>query len=1133
MKNLIQFSVNKAITVFMVVIAVAVFGFVSFTRLTTDLFPNVNIPFAVVVTTYPGASPEEVESDVSIPLEQALQTTTNVVELTSMSQENVSMMMIEFNAATNMNAAVVEMRESIGLVLNQLPEEAGNPMIIRLNPDMIPIMTFSVTYEGKDLQALTDWVDNELGPQIERVPGVASMMISGAYEAEIRVLLDQDAIDVFNSQIDDLNAMLPPEDQIDFTLDKAYIGDVLMGHDFSFPAGFVSVSGVDYLVRVGDAIDSLEEMEDLIIVSLPGALDDVKLSDIAEVTFAPADERTYSKVNGENALTIAIQKGSEYATTDVTQGVNAVIASMMDDDDDINVTMLFDQGEYISASTGSVTNNLIIGGVLALIILFIFLRNLGVTLIVGVAIPISLLFAIVLIYLSGITLNLVSLGGLALGIGMLVDNSIVVMENIFRMRKEGASRTEAAIVGTYQVAGAITASTLTTIGVFLPIMFIEDFIREIFYQLALTVAFSLAASLAIALTLVPALAGRIMRENNAPAKTRQKPTVFERLHEVYGRAIEKLLKFRGLVIAGVLVLFAGSVLLATGRGFEFFPTSDEGTLTISVEMDPDAPLDFDDFSNTLDRLHDDLRDFDDVKTVGISLGGGMMGMFGQTATDRANINVVLRPDRDMSTEAFREAVIELLDRDYDTLVFEVQGTQGDVAMLTGQGIQLRLKGADLDVLRAEALELVDMLESIDGLREIDPGFGRESREIKITVDKQAAAQYVDMLSAMDGNPKPLTVESIWMMVAVEIAGAQPIGNVRLDNRSYAMYVYEEGDVKRKEMSIEAIQNTVVGVNLTSMGGDFEFVTLGEVAEVVMQPGFATITRVDGVRSLTISAEYASGVNTTQVAADVAQALEAHMLPTGYTVDILGEDEEIQAAIETLLLMAVLAIALVYMIMASQFQSLLYPFIIMITIPLAFTGGFLILYIFGMRVSIVAMVGLIVLAGVVVNNGIVLVDYINQLRAGGMELKEAIIEGGKVRMRPIFMTALTTILALSAMAIGFGDGAELIQPLALTAIGGLIYATLLTIFVVPLLYYSFTIRGKYIFGGLFAFLSAAVAGYMFYDSMWLYGIIATAVAAVFLIITWFLPDAPLQVNTDDKTRTTDDNDVESFIQGMMK
>ncbi len=1135
MKNLIQFSVNKAITVFMVVIAVAVFGFVSFTRLTTDLFPNVNIPFAVVITTYPGASPEEVESEVSLPLEQALQTTTNVLELTSMSQENVSVIMIEFNSATDMNAAVVEMRENISLVDGQLPGDAGSPIIIRLNPELIPIMTFSVTYEGKDLQELTEWVNNELGPQVERVPGVASMTVSGGYEAEIRVMLDQDAIDAFNDQIDAINDMLDPEDQIDFTLDKSYIGDVLLGHDFTFPAGFVRISGVDYLVRVGDSIGSLEAMEDLIIVSLPDPIQSVRLRDIADVTFAPANEQTYSKVNGEDALTVTIQKGSEYATTDVTEGVNAVIASLMDDDANINVTMLLDQGEYIQASTGSVTNNLIIGGILALIILFVFLRNLSVTMIVAVAIPISLLFAIVLIYLSGITLNLVSLGGLALGIGMLVDNSIVVMENIFRLRKEGATRKEAAITGTYQVAGAITASTLTTIGVFLPIMFIEDFIREIFYQLALTVAFSLAASLAIALTLVPALAGRIMREDNGKeVKDSGKTGIFDRIRNAYGHAVEKLFKVRGFIIAGVLVLFAGSVLLATSRGFEFFPASDEGTLTISVEMDPDAPLDFNAFTEALDRLHDDLRNFDDVQTVGISLGGGMFGMFGQTVTDRANVNVVLREDRRMSTEDFREAVIELLDRDYDTLVFEVQGTQGDVSMLTGSGIQLRLKGADLDVLRAEALELVEMLEGIDGLREIDAGFGRESREIKVTVDKDAAAQYADLLSVMQGSPKPLTVESVWMMVAGEIAGVQSIGSVRLDNQSYALYLYEEGDVKRKEMSLEDIRNTVVGVDLTTVGDDQvpEFVTLGEIAEVEIRPGFATITRVDGVRALTISADYESGVNSTEVAARVAEALEEHDLPAGYTVDVLGEDREIMAAIDTLLLMAVLAIALVYMIMASQFQSLLYPFIIMITIPLAFTGGFLILYIFGMRVSIVAMIGLIVLAGVVVNNGIVLVDYINQLRAGGMELKDAIIEGGKVRMRPIFMTALTTILALSAMAIGYGDGAELIQPLALTAIGGLIYATLLTIFVVPLLYYSFTIRGKYIFGGLFAMVSAFAAAVLFYQSMWLYGVIASVVAIAFVVVTIFLPNAPIEANVTVASDAKKD-DVESFIDRMMK
>ncbi len=1090
MKRFIKFSVQKAITIFMVVIAVSIFGIVSFTRLTTDLFPNINIPYALVITTYPGASHEEVESEVSIPLETQFQTTTNVIEVTSMSSENVSMIMLEFSPSANMETALSEMTRDLSMVEDSLPDGAGKPIILALNPDMLPVMTFSITYEGMSLQELTDWVENDIRPQVERVAGVANMQISGGYNAEIRVMLNQEAIDDFNESLPSM---------LDFEIDKAYIGDILMGQDFSYPSGFVNVGGISYLVRVGDSLEDMDALKSLKLFDMAGYT--LTLDDVADIEFSPANEQTYSKVNAENALTITIQKGSEYATTDVTNGVNRVLNNLVEDDVNINVTMLLDQGEYIEQSTGSVTNNMILGGVLALVVLLVFLRNLRVTFIVGVAIPISLLFAIVLIYLSGITLNIVSLGGLALGIGMLVDNSIVVMENIFRMKREGASNKKAALYGTHQVGGAITASTLTTIGVFLPVMFIEDFIREIFYQLALTVSFSLIASLFIALTLVPALASKVLNEDETSKE--HKETIFDKLKVWYETALSAMFKFRGFILAGVLALFVVVSVLATSRGFEFFPESDEGTLSISVEMHSDEPLDFSAFSDTLDQLYDDLRTYEDIESIGISLGGGMF-MMGTPSADRANINIVLRDDREMSTEAMRNEIIDLLDTDYDQLVFEVSGTQGDVAMLTGSGIQVRLYGLDLEVLRQEALEIQAILETVDGVRDVDPGFGRESREVKITVDKEVVVNYISLVS---DTPRPLTVEDVWMMVAGQIAGPQSIGEVRFDGQMYSVYLYEEGDEKTTSFpSVEALDLLVVGYDPMTDS----FVTVGDVADVRVQPGFSTITRIDGARSITISAEVASGYNATLVAQDVEEAMEAYTLPSGYEFEYLGENEEVMAAIETLILMAVLAIAIVYMVMASQFQSLIYPFIIMITIPLAFTGGFFILYVFGMPVSIVAMLGLIVLSGVVVNNGIVLVDYINQLRIRGMELKDAIIEAGKVRMRPIFMTALTTILAMSGMAIGFGEGAELMQPMALTAIGGLIYATFLTIFIVPLLYYSVTLRGRYVFGGFFAVASFAASAFFLLEAYYLYGMLALVSGLVFLGLMLFTPKRPLNL-----------------------
>ncbi|MFP4286074.1 MAG: efflux RND transporter permease subunit [Candidatus Izemoplasmataceae bacterium] len=1093
MKGLINFSVQKAITVFMVVIAVSIFGVVSFTRLTTDLFPNVNVPFAVVITQYPGATPDEVESQVSVPLESVFQTTTNIEQVTSMSSENVSTVVLEFNASADMDSAIIEMRENLNLVLDTLPDEASNPIIIRLNPDLLPVMTFSVTYEGKDLQALTEWVDDELTPRIERVPGVASLSISGGYDSEIRVMLDQEAID-------DYNNLIP--DEMDFEIDKDVIEGLLTAQNFAFPAGFVKVEGVDYLVRVGDGISSFEEVENLVLFDLGFPGGKLTLSDIATVTYAPANEQVYSKVNGENALTITIQKQSDFATTDVTEAINATLSEILSEDDQVGITTLLDQGEYIESATSSVVNNIIIGAALAIIILFIFLRSFRVTFIVGVAIPISLLFAVVLIYLSGITLNLVSLGGLALGIGMLVDNSIVVMENIFRLKKQGASNKEAAIKGTYQVAGAITASTLTTIGVFLPVMFIEDFIREIFYQLALTVTFSLIASLGIALTLVPSISTKVLNEDETLDDTNETSS-FSKIKAIYTKILEGFFKVKYVAIFAVLALFVGSIYLATSNGFEFFPASDEGTLNVTLEIDPNEPVTFDEFTESLDDLYEDLSAYDDIETVGISLGSGNFNLM-QNSTDSANLNIVLKQDRTLSTQAMSDEITNILETNYSDFVFEITGTQGDISALTGSGIQLELKGPDLTVLREQADLLAAELDGIEGIEEIDKGFGRETQEIKITVDKDEAIKY------------GLTVGQILEFFGNYLSGPSAIGSVNINAHTYDITVYDEGETDREDINdLDSLRNLVVGQTLDPL--DPQPVLLSDVAEVTVEPGFASINRVDGSRALTMDATLESGYNATLVSEDVAEVVEDYDLPTGYEINILGESEETMNALTNLLLAGVLAIAIVYMIMASQFQSLTYPFIIMITIPLAFTGGFMVLFMFDLPVSIVAVIGLIILAGVVVNNGIVLVDYINQLREEGYELKEAIYEAGRIRLRPIFMTALTTILALMGLALGLGEGSELIQPIGLTAVAGLIYATFLTIFIVPLMYDIVTRKGRYIFGAFFALSALAAAIYFTLSSLALaLGFYTLTIIIILLMI--FLPKR----KKEDKVTINDDH-----------
>jgi HAE1 family hydrophobic/amphiphilic exporter-1 len=1096
MKSLVTFSVEKAITIFMAIIAVSIFGFVSFTRLTTDLFPSINIPFAVVVTPFPGATPEQVEAQVTIPLETVFQTTTSVQRVTTTSSENLSLIVIEFSQDTSMDSAVAELRESLNAITGSLPDGVGFPNIIRLNPNQLPIYIMSISIEGLDLPELTEWVENVMRPQVERIPGVATFDISGGFTEEIRIRLDQSALDDYNAALASVFENLPGDAPV---IDASYVRQIIQAQNLGFPAGIVQIDGLSYIVRVGDAFASIEELEDLILFNLPlpgSPVPPLKLSDIASVNFESANDTQYSKVNGVDAITIRVQKGSEKAITDVTNEIDAVLLELQNEFDALTITTLLNQGDIIEASTSGVLMNLILGGILAVVVLLVFLRNIRVTFVVGVAIPVSLLFAIILIYLSGITLNVVSLGGLALGIGMLVDNSIVVIENIFRLKKEGASNKEAAIEGTSQVAGAITASTLTTVGVFAPIIFIEDFVREIFLQLALTIAFSLIASLLIAITFVPAIANKIIRVEKS-----DEPDRVTKVQKVYGSILAGFFKFKFLVLTGVVGLFLLSIVGSVSNGFEFFPSTDEGTLSASIRVPENVPYNFEEFTNDLDQIYTALSTLENIESVGITLGGGGFGFIGGGGQGSANINIVLSADRTQTTLEMRDEVAALLTT-FSQYENTVTGTESNAGFLIGSGIEVLIQGPNLEQLREVALDIASALEDVEGLRDIDSGLGRVSQEIKVTVDKDLAIA------------NQLTVAQVLGLVRNRLSTPETTTQLLIGGDRYAVRIFNENDTPlATEDSVESFETLVVGMNAQGQP-----VFLKDIATIEVVGGFSSITRIDGARSVTVTAEVESEFNASLLASDVEAILNDYQAPLGFSLQIQGETEQTAAAIQNLLLVAALGIVIVYMIMASQFQSLVYPFIIMITIPLAFTGGLGILYVFGIPVSVIAVLGLIILAGIIVNNGIVLVDYINQLRDQGLELKEAIIKAGQTRLRPIFMTALTTILALTGLAIGLGDGTELTQPLALTAIGGLIYGTFLTIFVVPIMYDVVTRKGKMILGGLVILVGLGAGAFLWQSDEMLWAALSLGSTVVIGLAILFIKRPAIKTEPAPQKKT---------------
>lgn len=1102
MKNIVKTSVNKPISVLMGTLIVILLGIISLTKLPLELFPDINLPFAVVVTTYEGKNPYEVEEDVTKPIEQNLLTINNLKTIQSTSREHFSIVIAEFEQSTNMDTAFLDMRESFELL--ELKEDVGNPMIIKFDPDMMPVMVVSINREWGDIsdeEALiktTEWVKSDVLYKLERIPGVASVDLNGDADTEIQVLFDTEKLS-------------------DYNLSQNEVLRIIEDQNIEGLAGVVPDGDTFRMLYIGNKIAGLDGLE-----SIPITYDEtndkiVTLKDLSKnIGFVNAAQNQYMKINGKQGISIAFQKQSNVGITDVVTSIEKTLNEITGSKDyQASYVELLNQGEYIEKSVGSVTLNLIIGSILAVTILFFFLRDIRPTLIVGFAIPISVIGAFALMYTFGISLNIVSMGGLALGIGMLVDNSIVVIENIYRLINEGKSPKEAAIMGAGQVAGAITASTLTTIAVFLPIVFIEGMTAELFTAMALTVTFSLIASLLIAITMVPTLSSRGLKANKKEAK------VITKFQAWYENVVRYALRKKVLTLVLILVLLVLSGYLAYTNGFELLPKTDEGTITIDIEMEKGTK--FEQTSLLTDLYVSEIMKIDDIETVSAQVGmGGMMSMFGGTGSiDAASITVLLKDERKLSTDEVADKIDGIKNSiDYSSLdnvtindVYEIKvSPQNTTAMsgFGGTGIQLEIKGDNVYDMRDISEKLVTILKEVEGTKDYDNGIIQTTDVVRIEVNKENAIKeglteqdikksieifYTSIGQSMtseedsnlvinvNGHDYKIQVPSNFVMDFGTYS--QFLSNVRVFNYdmskvienklnekdpSFYLYIMTEQGlmlnpwIHYNETSKELYTTQDIDTNPTlaslSDVNVYDGNTDDSIATVIKEAGFGMITRDGKSRILTVTAGIKTGYKTSEVAIEAEEKINNYLNSdeyqnqygiNGYTVDIQGENEDIKQTKNDMIIAGIVAILLVYMVMAIQFQSLKYPLIVMFTIPLAFTGGLLALFFANLPITMVSMVGLIILTGIVVNNGIVLIDYINQLRDSGMSTDEAIVLAGKTRLRPILMTALTTVLALVPMAIGWGDGGELLQPLGVTAIGGLIYATILTLIVEPVMY----------------------------------------------------------------------------------
>lgn len=1286
-----KLSVKKPYTVIVGVILVIVLGAVSLTKMTTDLLPDMSLPYALVITTDMGASPEKVESDVTAPVEASMATTSSIKNVSSASYDNYSMVILEYEQNANMDSVIIEIQQKLDQLEGSFPDGAGKPMIMQIDPDMMPVMVASADVEGMTQSEISDYVENELSPVLESIDGVASVSTTGTVEENIHVTLDQDKIDALNQKIQSKieEQFTEPQEQLDqaaeqvesgrrqmesgkdqlanqlgqaenevingksqafvaesdlsqnytvlkatdelikraipelqsiyeqgmglkadieqaqkeaqmnsddgsrrieelleeakisgdqeqinqilamtgenqesiaeagkrlellqeellelntslnqqwadqlaalnvslssiddipqvitqlsqkqveiqtamaalqtaqeqvtdgkTTLDDAYVtlnrmeidgilemseasaqlavgearleqgqekleeskqsalesadlnqilsvetlGQILTAQNFSMPAGYVNENKKQYLVRVGDEVSSVEELENLVLVDVGmDGIAPIRLSDVAKTEVVDDTGDSYSKVNGNPAIMLSIEKQTGYSTGDVTKRIKTRFESLEKENDKLHMTILMNQGVYIDTIVQSVMENMILGAILAVLILILFLKDIKPTLVIACSIPLSVVFAIVLMYFTGISLNIISLSGLALGVGMLVDNSIVVIENIYRLRNQGFSIRKAAVEGAGQVAGAIFASTLTTVCVFAPIIFTEGITRQLFVDIALTIAYTLAASLIVALTFVPMMASGALKN------TREiKHPWFDRILDGYEKVLRVALRFKPIVLICVVVFLVASVTLSVSKGFTFMDMNMETEqLTVTVSAKEDEKLTFEELTERADEVVDKISGISGVDSIGAMAGGG--GIMSMGSTDSVTMYVLI--DDSGATGSEITASIQALTADLDCDV-NTDSSASDMSSFFGSGISVRVSGKDLDKLQKLAGQIAEVVEKTEGTVDVDDGLGDTTPSFTVKVDKEKAAKY------------GMTTAQVYQLVYKQLASNTSSTTISTDLKDYKVYVQsgEQADVTPGDIRKLTFPYT------DRISGETTDIPLKDIAEFEEGESLNVINRSSQTRYISVTAGVDEDHNVTLVSNQIQKGLDKIKLPDGYEISMTGEDETIRDAMNQLYLMLILAVVFIYLIMVAQFQSFLSPFIIMFTIPLAFTGGFFALFVTDNEVGVVSMIGFVMLAGVIVNNGIVLVDYINQLRREGMDKKEAIVTAGRTRLRPILMTALTTILAMSTMAMGLGSGSEMMQPMAIVTEGGMLYGTLLTLIVVPCIYDLFT------------------------------------------------------------------------------
>lgn len=1007
-----DFSVRHPVTIFMGVLLAILLGIVSLGRLTMDLLPDMSFPVAAVITTYEGAGPEEIENMITRPLEETMGTVNNVVEIRSSSTRGTSTVIVEFDWGTDMDFAALEMREKVDMMRRFLPPEAEEPLVFKFDPSIMPILQVGMSGTA-DLADIRSYGERVVKGRLERIDGVASVNISGGLDRAILVHLH-------------------PHGLFGYGISPQEVRQSLRAQNLNLPGGTIEDGRAELLLRTMGEFQEIEEIKDIPVMSPQGVV--VSLQEIAEIEDGYKPQTQYAFMNGEPSVAISVQKQAAANTVEMARRVNEELALLEEENPDISFSSIMDQSVYVERSIAVLGRSAVNGAILAVIMLFLFLKSLRSTFIIGLSIPISVVATFILVHFAGLTLNMLTLGGLALGVGMLVDNAIVVLESIYRHRQRGYDAIKAAALGSSEVGRAITVSTITTVVVFLPVVYVEGMASIIFQEMALTVIFALVMSLLVSLTLIPVLSSRLMVR---PPRKEVQGGLIDKVTRNYSRRLRWALRHRKIILAIGVAAFCLGLALLPIIGTEFLPPIDQGRLTVNLRLPAGSRLE--ETEAVAEQVVEIANQIPELDTVFTSLGGGMSIIGGAARPERGQVEVKLVPRGERArstaqvTEEVRREVLRIPGADID--VREQDMFMGG-AGLDGDPLTVMIRGEDLAILRNLADEAVARIESVPGTREVASGFTEGRPELQVIVDKDKASTY------------GLTVFQV-----AQAINAASTGQVATRYRVAG----DEIDVvvQLEPASLQTVEDLKWFPLISPLGMTLP---LSDIADFSYERGPVSIRRENQMRTVRVGMEI-YGRDLGGVTEDVQRVLGEMYLPPGYLIDYGGQQQDMWDAFGSLAFALVLAVVLVYMVMASQFESLIYPLIIMFSVPFAFTGVAVSLALTGRTLNIASVIGVIMLSGIVVNNAIVFVDYINRLRAQGENRTLAIVSAGETRLRPILMTSLTTVLGLFPMSLGLGQGGELLAPLATVVIGGLLVSTFLTLFFIPVVYTLFEDMGR--------------------------------------------------------------------------